>query len=326
MAIEATGILADSAQSNSISTQQTRTGEATAPDTDRFAPTEPGRDRFDPSASALRRRFVARFKQLSNEAFERPEEKHGIGKELKHRFRDALHTLKKTGLVEKSELKSLRKEFHAALKAVESTGVAAEVSSESSVEQSSTYSLDIETVEGDFVRIELQRQTQIEESFEFGSDGEDGITAQVQQSATRQSALSFTVEGDLSEDERAAIQDLVARVDQLAITFFDGDVQAALDHTQEFGLPDDEIAAFSVELGYSLTASVITAYREVEALAEPTDIPDANEALDLAADLEALADSTRLELLFVDSRSLVYDFFRGAVETNTDDNAGEEAA
>ncbi len=321
MAIEATGILADSAHSRLISGEKTRPRETAARDA--AALVEEGRDRFISSPSARHKHLATRFRRLAADAFERPEKKDRIAKELEQRFREALHTLKQLGVLDPHEVKNLRKTFHHALKAIESTGApATEFSGESSVQQSRTYSLDVETVEGDTVRIRLERQTRVDESLSVGFNVEEAIAVQAGRTVTNQSSLSFTVVGDLNEEERAAIEDLVARVDLLAARFFDGDVQAALQYAREFGLPDDEIAAFSVDLGYSLEARAIAAYGDVEALAGSSDAPEAWTAEDLFDDLRSLAESARLERLFVASRRLVFEFFRGAVETGSDDTAG----
>ncbi|MCP3982212.1 MAG: hypothetical protein GY716_23130 [bacterium] len=314
MAIEATGILAESTHAHRVSAEQNRPERSASRRNDEIGPERSDRDRFEHSRSGRSRRFLERFRRLSSEAFERPDKKHGIVRELKQQFRKALRTLKEAGALDKHEFKALRKAFRHALKAAASTDVAStELSREASVEQSRRVSIDIRTAEGDSVQIRLQRKTSVDESVRISSDGENGTSIRTQRTVARQSALSFTVEGDLNDDERAAIADLVARVDQLAVRFFDGDVQAALEHAQEFGLPDEEIAAFSVDLAYSMEARAITAYREVGALAAPAEKTGASAADDLFADVRELANSVRLQTLFAESRRLVFDFVRGAV-------------
>ena len=81
------------------------------------------------------------------------------------------------------------------------------------------------------------------------------------------SHLSLTVEGDLDEDELSAITDLAQNVQRASESFFDGNVQAALEQGMKLGYDTDEIAGFSLEMSHSLNSVATTRYREIRELA-----------------------------------------------------------
>jgi len=129
----------------------------------------------------------------------------------------------------------------------------APVESESAAEQSSgplaafayeqaratSFSFELATAEGDQVTITAQTST-------GASDSADG--AQASQSLASDTATSWSVQGDLNEDERGAIEDLVSQVDELAGQFFAGDLEGALASAQNLGYDNEQIVGFSLNL------------------------------------------------------------------------------
>ena len=185
-----------------------------------------------------------------------------------------------------------------------------EARSEARVSESSTYSLEIQTADGDSVSIQLAREDRLQYSAEFSKDGQGSSALTTRLQASSASALTFRVEGELDEEEHEAIRQLVGQVDELAVKFFQGDVQAALDHALEFGFNDPEIASFSLELGYSLEAYAATSYRAIQTLAAPEAEADLTPAIELRDEVNELISQVRLETLFLDARSLVLNFFQ----------------
>jgi hypothetical protein len=63
--------------------------------------------------------------------------------------------------------------------------------------------------------------------------------------------VNIEVDGDLNEDELAAIGDLLGKIDDIATKFFSGDVQAAFSAAGSLGVDSDQIAAYRLNLTYS---------------------------------------------------------------------------
>src|ERR1043165_9018671 len=85
------------------------------------------------------------------------------------------------------------------------------------------FSLDILTAEGDKVSIRFKSLTVTDAAVAHVSDGTHTSTA-VQGSVISRGRFKIEVEGDLNDSERAAIGDLLDKVDGIAKDFFGGDV------------------------------------------------------------------------------------------------------
>jgi hypothetical protein len=134
------------------------------------------------------------------------------------------------------------------------------------------FSLDILTAEGDKVSVRFKSLTVTDVAAAQVSDGENTSTA-VQSSVISRGRFKVEVDGDLNEVERAAIGDLLDKVDDIAEDFFGGDVQAAFAAASRVGLDSDALSAFSLRLSYSKsTAMAAKAYASTAAL---TDAPSA---------------------------------------------------
>lgn len=79
--------------------------------------------------------------------------------------------------------------------------------------------------------------------------------------------LSFSVEGDLDEGELAALNDLFSQVNDIADSFYAGDVGAAFEQALSVGYDGEELAGFAVNMTHSEVVAV-AAYQEVATLAE----------------------------------------------------------
>ncbi len=136
--------------------------------------------------------------------------------------------------------------------------------------------LEVRTRDGDRVRIQLESVDAFrsDESI-LHAAGAGGSLTQAQFSASRLSSERFSIriEGNLDEDERAALEDLLGRVDRLADQFFDGDAQLALQQALELGYDRDEIAGFSLRLTATDVRQVSETYRRVQALGDGPELP-----------------------------------------------------
>ena len=134
------------------------------------------------------------------------------------------------------------------------------------------FSLDILTAEGDQVSIRFKSLSVTDAAVAQVSDGDSTSTA-AQASVISRGRFKVEVDGDLNDAERAAIGDLLDKVDGIARDFFGGDVQAAFAAASRVGLESDALSAFSLRLSYSKsTAAAAKAYATTAAL---TDAPAA---------------------------------------------------
>lgn len=133
-------------------------------------------------------------------------------------------------------------------------------------QQSETLQLEVRTRDGDRVRIQFESlDAYRSESSVVRGSGEGGSFLQAEFNETRLSSERFSVrvQGDLDEEEQAALQELLGRVDRLADEFFEGDAQLALEQALELGYDRDEIAGFSLRLTATDVRQVTETYRRV---------------------------------------------------------------
>jgi hypothetical protein len=79
----------------------------------------------------------------------------------------------------------------------------------------------------------------------------------------KESTFSFTVKGELDEDELKAIGQLVADANELAEEFFNGDIETAFNQALELGFDEQELSSFAIQLTKVENTAVIKAYETV---------------------------------------------------------------
>lgn len=137
---------------------------------------------------------------------------------------------------------------------------------------SEAISLEVTTRDGDTVRITVEAASGFsEEGFlnTFSGPGGSGFEAGHSRTEFSTSRFQFSVEGELDEDERAALEDLVGQVENLADEFFDGDGRAAFEQALSLGYDSSEISGFSLRLTELDVRQVTRAYQSVEQLGSP---------------------------------------------------------
>jgi hypothetical protein len=141
------------------------------------------------------------------------------------------------------------------------TPVASAVSSAiaARAENRERFSLDILTAEGDRVSIRFKSVNITEVA--AASVSRDGAAATVTEAnVISRGRFKVEVDGDLNDAERAAIGDLLDKVDGIANEFFKGDVQAAFAAAARVGLESDALSAFDLKLSYSRSVAVAQTY------------------------------------------------------------------
>lgn len=110
-----------------------------------------------------------------------------------------------------------------------------------------SFSFSVTTAEGDVVTINAGRQQSMElEMLEQNSENAQSLTASWQDQWSQ--SFSMTVDGDLNDEEMAAIEALMEKVSDVADTFFSGQYEAAFEKAQKLGLNSDALASMDLDL------------------------------------------------------------------------------
>ncbi|MBN27174.1 MAG: chemotaxis protein CheA [Alteromonadaceae bacterium] len=91
--------------------------------------------------------------------------------------------------------------------------------------------------------------------------------------------LSFTVQGELDEDELNAIGTLVADASDLADEFFNGDIESAFNQALKLGYDEKELTGFALQLTRQEQTQSIQAYESVSHFSEDDPRGDPNKTV-----------------------------------------------
>ena len=135
-----------------------------------------------------------------------------------------------------------------------------------------SFEMEIRTNDGDVIKLMINNSNSISTSQQLSSSG-DKQTLTINTEKYSSSDLTFSVQGELDEDELAAINDLVGQIGDVAEDFYSGDMQQALKHAVEIGYDTDEIAGFEAHMKYS---TAVSTYQKVDSYVEQ---PEAQQQL-----------------------------------------------
>lgn len=128
-----------------------------------------------------------------------------------------------------------------------------------------TFEMEIKTREGDIVKLSYSASQST--GFAASRVANDGGVTQTLSAYSSQSAdLSFSVQGNLNDDEKKAIANLMKDVDKLAKDFYGGDMQGAMQHAMALDMNKDQLSSLSLDLSYTQSRSAISAYQQVGTL------------------------------------------------------------
>ena len=118
------------------------------------------------------------------------------------------------------------------------------------------------TQEGDQVNIRfnsdyLERQAMIVK------ESENSLETIHDQSTSLSMAFSMEVNGDLNEDEKKAINNLMSSLQDVSSLFFEGNIEGALDEALDISMNSKQLAAFSMDLQRSETMTSIKKYQKM---------------------------------------------------------------
>jgi len=118
-----------------------------------------------------------------------------------------------------------------------------------------SYSFQLHTQDGDVVTINASTQFGLAIAAEGGDYAASGRLEEL---------FSFSVEGELDEDELSAINDLLGQINDVADMFFNKDVYGAYEQALEIGFNSEEIAGFALNLSQGSVTRVENTYKEVQ--------------------------------------------------------------
>jgi len=147
--------------------------------------------------------------------------------------------------------------------------------SELYVSNSKSSDITITTTDGDTVSIsfsELQ-ESSTQERYQYAENGKGSSESYSMMSSQYQEVnFSYSVNGELDDDEKAAIESLIKDVNTLQKDFFSGNIDQAFEKAQELGFDNEQIASFSLDLQETKTSYVSQTYAEVAGLDEESSL------------------------------------------------------
>jgi hypothetical protein len=132
--------------------------------------------------------------------------------------------------------------------------------------QAQTFDLQVTTNDGDKLRISVAQASASysQSSVAAASDGSSSVAQFSSRSSSLQIAgLQISVEGELDDEERAALEKLFGQVQKLSDTFFAGDLQGAFDQALKLELDGSQLASLSLNLTQTSVRQATDAYSAV---------------------------------------------------------------
>ncbi|MBA6232067.1 MULTISPECIES: DUF5610 domain-containing protein [unclassified Colwellia] len=157
----------------------------------------------------------------------------------------------------------------------------AALNSELYVSNSKKSDLSITTTDGDIVSIsfsELQEYGNKKSARHQESNRGVSENYTMVSSEYNEVNFSYSVDGDLDDEEKAAIEALIKDVNSLQKDFFSGNVVQAFEKSVELGFDNDQIANFSMDMQQTKTSYVSQSYTEIAEFGE-RDLPSVNKEL-----------------------------------------------
>eukprot|EP01093_Parvamoeba_rugata_P001729 TRINITY_DN121_c0_g1_i6.p1 TRINITY_DN121_c0_g1~~TRINITY_DN121_c0_g1_i6.p1 ORF type:complete len:432 (-),score=119.71 TRINITY_DN121_c0_g1_i6:902-2197(-) len=85
------------------------------------------------------------------------------------------------------------------------------------------------------------------------------------------SGISFSIKGDIDEDEMTAIADLVEQAQDLADTFYSGDLDKAFEQALNLGFDDKELVGYALQLNRTSQTEMVKAYENIKHYSEDSE-------------------------------------------------------
>jgi len=136
----------------------------------------------------------------------------------------------------------------------------------------------IRTRDGDEVTLSFESRSQfnaVSQTSYYNAESQGDASGSGQSSAQmmqqsmlyeyfEKSGISFSLKGELDEDELKAISELVEDAQELADDFFSGNVDKAFSQALELGFDDKELVGYALQLNKTTQSDVLKAYENIQ--------------------------------------------------------------
>ncbi|MDH4581720.1 hypothetical protein E8F20_07515 [Pseudomonas sp. BN415] len=129
-----------------------------------------------------------------------------------------------------------------------------------------TFDLEVKTRDGDRLRISIAQASAgwSRSSVVAASDGKNALVAASSQSSSLQiGAWQIEVDGELDDEEKAALSDLLSQVQDISSKFYSGDVAGAFDRAMALDMDGEQLASMSMRLTQTKVMQATDAYGAV---------------------------------------------------------------
>lgn len=137
-----------------------------------------------------------------------------------------------------------------------------------------TFDLAVTTRDGDRLRISVAQASASysEQGMLAASDGQStGVLAYQRSSSVQIGSFQISVEGELDQEEMAALSDLLKQVEGLSSSFYSGDMAGAFDRAMSLRMDGEQLASMSLQLTQTRVRQATDAYASVAGhAAQPT--------------------------------------------------------
>jgi hypothetical protein len=196
-----------------------------------------------------------------------------------------------------------------------------------SYETRTSHSADIQitTQEGDVVTISM---SELLESSQAQLQAKQGGNSLDMYAETRHSSsnFSFSVEGDLNEDELKSINKLIKKMTKVSDKFFDGNTAGAFKHAMKMGFNTEQISGFSMDLNREQSIQAVTAYQQTTMPEQNINTDLLKQASDFLAETKDFLSDTNRMLDFIEQPREGFDsLFAGLGQMHHDENPIENA-
>ena len=145
-----------------------------------------------------------------------------------------------------------------------STSIAAY--SERFAAQAETFDMEVTTRDGDRLRISIAQASAnwSQRGVVASSDGNgSSVVASSQSGSLQIGAWQVSVEGELDDEERAALEKLFGQVQELSDKFYSGDLSGAFDRAMALDMDGEQLASMSLRLTQTTVRQATDAYSAV---------------------------------------------------------------
>jgi len=130
--------------------------------------------------------------------------------------------------------------------------------------QQNSFQFSLTTADGDKVTIDASStRASVTQQYAAHIPGLETLL-QYSEAQSENHQFSFSVDGELDEGELAAINDLLGQINELADTFFSGDLEGAFEQAMDVGYDSSEITAFALNLSQTSVQRVTQVYEGVQ--------------------------------------------------------------